>query len=336
MFRTDSFIYPQVWKSSIKAVLAENNWDYVKSYDQLAEMGSGGLWMTLCNFFRHWSLPKPGPSIVPAPDLDFDNDLGILRRRMLESQSVEDERVAKEMNEKEYAKCDQLITCDCCYGDYPFEELCFCTEAEHTFCHSCISSLLSEGLFGQGSLRGSARIACISMDGCHGCLSTRMLEKILPKDIWTAYEKSLFEESVLQAGLTIVQCASCGYCEIDESTKPLQNALDSIKLFVLAAKWLMVVLLFIALAVYYIAPVLSLTFTCAVYPFLQWDLQKDLKTAYERLARERRGSSFRCRRTDCQQLTCLECHQIVRGLHKCFEKEQDGLRLYVEKVTNMN
>lgn len=292
--------------------------------------------MTLCNFFRHWSLPKPGPSIVPAPDLDFDNDLGILRRRMLESQSVEDERVAKEMNEKEYAKCDQLITCDCCYGDYPFEELCFCTEAEHTFCHSCISSLLSEGLFGQGSLRGSARIACISMDGCHGCLSTRMLEKILPKDIWTAYEKSLFEESVLQAGLTIVQCASCGYCEIDESTKPLQNALDSIKLFVLAAKWLMVVLLFIAFAVYYIAPVLSLTFTCAVYPFLQWDLQKDLKTAYERLARERRGSSFRCRRTDCQQLTCLECHQIVRGLHKCFEKEQDGLRLYVEKVTNMN
>ena len=165
--------------------MAENNWDYVKSYDQLQDMGSGGFWTTIRNFFRHWSFPSTSSSsssslsIIPSTSSsssskifsnsnnnknddskEFDHDLQIIRRRELDIQSKEDAKIALEINEHEY---DELITCQCCFGDYVIEQITFCSEGAHVFCHECIQRYISEGLFGQGSLRGAARIPCISM-----------------------------------------------------------------------------------------------------------------------------------------------------------------------------
>ncbi|KAI8140458.1 hypothetical protein BJV82DRAFT_519959 [Fennellomyces sp. T-0311] len=320
--------YPQVWKSSIRAVLAENNWDYVKSYDQLHDMGSGGFWTTIRNFIRHWpSFPSSSSSSTAVFDREFDNDLSSVRQRSLDAQAADDAKLALQITENEY---DQLITCQCCYGDYVIEQLLFCSEGTHMFCHACITHYISEGLFGQGTLRGVARISCISMDHCDGCFSHDKLEAVLTDDIWQAYQTSVFEENMRACQSKIVRCSACGYCEIDEFTAPLHTTLQRLAYMVTVARWLMV--LFIVTTLYK-----SAFFLLVVCPVLllissQWDLKGDIEKVYDRIACARRGSVFQCRNPTCGRLTCVLCQHTVRGLHKCWEKEQDGLRLYVEKA----
>ncbi|ORY98732.1 hypothetical protein BCR43DRAFT_436425 [Syncephalastrum racemosum] len=339
--------YPQAWKSSIRAVLAENNWDYLNSYDQLREIGPGGLWIALRNFVKHWIIPGTGSSSSSnaasssshhgaAPqtssfDPDFMEDMEALRRRHLCAQEMTDSELARQINEDEYTKENQLITCNCCYGDFAFEQLAFCSEGEHTFCHDCITHYISEGLFGQGSLRGAARIGCISVEGCQGSFSTEMLERILTSDIWSAYQHSLFEESIVRACRSVVRCAACSYCEVDESIRPLDDTKSRLSYVLTAAQLLlMVVVAVMCFLQNSIIPMLTTLVYC--YTFAQWDLQADLEIVYGRIARARRGSIFRCQNQACAEMTCLQCNRVARGLHNCLERDQDGLRLYVEKA----
>ncbi|KAG0180768.1 hypothetical protein DFQ28_006057 [Apophysomyces sp. BC1034] len=331
--------YPQIWKSSLRAVLAENNWDYLNSHAQLADMGSGGFWNSIRNFFLHWTFSRRGSTSSSSSssssethelsDPDLIDEISQLWRRKAEAQSGEDEKMAHQINEAEYTVCEQLITCLCCYGDYTFEQLAFCSEGDHAFCHSCIRRFITEGLFGQGALRGAARIGCISFSGCRGCLPPRMLQHVLPQDLWMAYETSVFEENLKQTPGSIVQCAGCSYSEIDESTRPFAEALERVEPLLRITRWMMVV----ATIVFSFFD-LPFAFVIALHCFVlsQWDLRRDLQTVYDRIVRERRGNAFQCRNPACNKLTCLQCMRTIRGLHKCWEKEQDGLRLYVEKA----
>ena len=287
-------------------------------------MGSGGFWTTLRNFIRHW--PSFPSSSIIVHDKAFDNDLSLVRQRALDAQAAVDAKLALQITEDEY---DQLITCQCCYGDYVIEQLLFCSEGAHMFCYNCIQHYISEGLFGQGALRGKARIACISMDACDGCFSHDKLKSVLTEDIWQAYQTSIFEENMRSCQSKIVRCSACGYCEIDEFTAPLHTTLQRLAYLVTMARWIMV--FFIVTMLYN-----SAFFWLVVCPLLliasQWDLKGDIERAYDRIACHRRGSVFQCRNPECARLTCVLCQHRVRGLHKCWEKEQDGLRLYVEKV----
>ncbi|CAO3594385.1 unnamed protein product [Absidia cylindrospora] len=327
--------YPQIWKSSICAVLAENNWDYINSYDQLSEMGSGGFWRSIRNFFTHWSsLTKTGSSSSSSSssssymasssawslttildsasqqmqhvDTTFIKELGQLRKRKLDQQSVLDETLAHEINNQEYENDEQYITCGCCFGDYSFEKLVFCSLGSHSFCHDCITRFMMEGLFGQGALRGVERIPCIASDNiilCEGCLPVRVLQQhILSPDLWKAYEASLFEVNMAKQAWALVQCASCSYCELDDSIRPIQHVVDKSMALISLARWVM------------------------------WDLKNDLQIAYNRLVSKRRGYAFQCRNPSCGKLTCLQCMHVIRGLHNCYENEKDGLRLYIEKA----
>ncbi|CAO3631133.1 unnamed protein product [Cunninghamella blakesleeana] len=331
MFRSDSYKsqalqklimdFPQVWKSSICAVLAENNWDYIKSYDQLSEMGSGGFWSSIRNFFLHFSIPKTGLSSASTSSsssslLNNQNEIIIdsillkeikhIQKRIADKQSQQDETMAHEINTKEYEDDEQLIECGCCFGDFTFEQLIFCSQGKHQFCHQCILRFMTEGLFGQGNLRGCNRIPCIASDdrlnSCEGCLSNKLLKQILPFDIWKAYETSVFETNMTMQGWALVRCASCHYCELDESTRPFHHIMDKTQLILSIASWIM------------------------------WDLKSDLHVAYDRIVQKRRGYAFQCRSPSCGKLTCLKCMHVIRGLHSCWENEKDGLRLYVEKA----
>ncbi|CAO3612997.1 unnamed protein product [Mucor hiemalis] len=327
--------FPQVWKSSIRAVLAENNWDYIHCYDQLKEMGSGGFWNTLRNFFMHWSTSSVSPNHQVITDRDLKLQLRELRQRSINKQSLEDEQIAHKLNVLEYTEQDQLITCDCCYGDYAFEQLSFCSEGNHAFCHTCLMRYISEGLFGQGELRGQPRINCISStDECDGCFLTTTLKKVLTGDVWMAYENSLLDGSIDENNQ--IQCCACPYFEIDESTKPMQ-AIYASKVVQFIAKWIMVVELFVSFVLMLKNASNNWIFLLLIIPlqwfaFSQWDMKSDLETAYQRLSKNRRGVLFQCRNNECQTVTCLDCHRPVRGAHTCWEKETDGLRLYVEKA----
>ncbi|CAO3629736.1 unnamed protein product [Cunninghamella echinulata] len=341
MFRSDHYKaqalqqliteFPQVWKSSICAVLAENNWDYIKSYDQLSEMGSGGFWSSIRNFFLHFSMPKTGsssssPSSSPSSstanlqqqqqqkekekgtimDPILLKEIQQIQKRKLDKQALVDETIAHEINIQEYEANEQFIECGCCFGDYTFEQLIFCSQGKHQFCHHCIQQFLSEGLFGQGNLRGAVRIPCIASDdrfhSCDGCFTMETLKGCLPMDLWKAYEASLLEVNLAMQGWALVRCASCNYSELDESTRPFHQVLDKTQLFMYIASWIM------------------------------WDLKNDLHIAYDRIVQQRRGYAFQCRNPSCGKLTCLKCMHVIRGLHSCWENEKDGLRLYVEKA----
>lgn len=322
-------------------MLAENNWDYIHSFDQLKEMGSGGFWKTLRNFFLHWS----AASHVSAQhghisDYHLLEQLKQLNQRAIDVQIQDDRHLAQKINMIEYTDNQQLMTCGCCYGDCTFEQLSFCTEGEHAFCNECINHYMAEGLFGQGALRGQSRIQCISStDECEGCLSTQVLQRVVTGDVWKAYENALLEDCC-QYQEQRIQCCACSYFELDESTKPLQSTvLYANRTIQLIAQWIMVVEILVFSFVLYIQDNHFLLFSAFVFllsiqwiSFHQWDIKNDLEIAYARVARSRRGVSFRCQNPACKTVTCLECRRPMRGPHKCWEKETDGLRLYVEKA----
>jgi hypothetical protein len=345
--RSDLLLFcKKIWKSSICAVLAENNWDYINSYDQLSEMGSGGFWRSLRNFFTHWSLSKTGSSSasssssssssITATETTFIKELDQLRKRKLDHQSALDTTLAHELNTEEYDTCQQSIACDCCFTDYAFEQLVFCSHGNHGFCHDCITRFMMEGLFGQGALRGVDRIPCIASDNrdglCPGCLPTTLLhDKVLSDDIWKAYETSLFEVNMTSQQWALVQCASCSYCELDESIRPIQHVVAKSMTLISLARWVMVLLLLVVgfQGMLYLTLFLLLVSSTLI---IKWDLQSDLQIAYYRLVNKRRGYAFQCRNPSCAKLTCLQCMHVIRGLHTCWENEKDGLRLYIEKV----
>lgn len=260
-----------------------------------------------------------------------------LQQRSIHKQIQEDKSYADKVNYTEYTENHQLMTCDCCYGDYTFEQLSFCTEGEHSFCHECLSHYITEGLFGQGALRGKPRIDCISFtDECAGCFSTQILKKILSEDLWKAYENSLLED--FSRGTQRLQCCACPYFELDESIKPLKDTIvynsNIVRTF---AKLLMVLLIVVSLKKQqdnnsFIFIILISLLCYLIYEFHQWDIKSDLEVAHARVAKSRRGGLFTCQNTKCKTVTCLDCFHPVRGLHKCWEKETDGLRLYVEKA----
>ncbi|KAI9319656.1 hypothetical protein BX666DRAFT_1852800 [Dichotomocladium elegans] len=330
--------YPQVWKSSIRAVMAENNWDYIKSYDQLADMATGGFWANLRNFFRHWSVGSSSSgnaTATTALDSELADDIKTIQQRALDAQVEQDHLIAQNINATE--EYDALVACECCFGEYTLEQLVYCSTGEHTFCHECIQRFMSEGLFGQGTLRGVGRIPCIAMAGCcDGCFPTEMLRHVIPHDIWLAYERSLLDDCHMLPKM--VRCQACGYGELDESIHTLNENVVTFALSV--ARWLLMVVIIIMLAVLHVFSVWSLNIlllllllcSSCILLGLQWDLKGDLEVVYDRIACERRGSVFRCRHPQCGKTTCLQCHRIICGLHKCWEKEQDGLRLYVEKA----
>ncbi|OBZ87452.1 hypothetical protein A0J61_04488 [Choanephora cucurbitarum] len=292
--------FPQIWKSSIRAVLAENNWDYLKCYDQLKSFGSHGFWNTLKNFFLHWSSTPSHRDKLKVSDYSLLDQLDQLRQRGIKIQVENDKKLAHGINFDEYTECHQLITCDCCYGDQSFEQLIFCSEGQHAFCFDCITHFVTEGLFGQGSLRGQPRIHCISStDSCLGCLPTRSLREVMTKDLWNTYEHSLLENSYKEEQQ--VQCCACPYFELDESIRPLES-INGNGMLRTVARWIM------------------------------WDIERDIQIAYSRVVIARRGNTFQCKNQDCKTLTCLTCHRPIRGAHICWEKESDGLRLFVEKA----
>ncbi|ORX52667.1 hypothetical protein DM01DRAFT_1408005 [Hesseltinella vesiculosa] len=306
--------FPQVWKSSIRAVVAENNWDYVHSYDQLTALGSGGLLQRIRHFFLNWSFhgsPQASSSSmeVCTPDLDSELQLDVTRlwQRRACQQVLADQSLAHQLNQDDYHHLGQAITCDCCFDDYPFEQLVFCSQGTHGFCHSCLVHFVTEGLFGQGGLRGATRFACIAADAepCPGCLPADDFEhRVLTADLWKAYELSVLEANLAipMAQGMVVRCSACGYGELDESTTPFISIIGGTRPFLFVAH------------------------------LFNWDLEKDLQLAYGRILQKRRGFAFQCRNPICGKLTCLNCLHAIRGLHACWENELDGMRLYVEKA----
>lgn len=326
----------------MNGVLAENNYDYLRSYDKLSELSGTTNWFSpLTTFFKTAILDllqQPHSQPVHNPrDSDFLHDLDALHRRERDAQSLVDAETAREINTHQYTLENQLITCGCCYGEFVFEDLTTCTDG-HVFCHTCVNHLVSEGMFGQGSLRGKP-VPCIESNGCDGIFSDDTLHRVLSPDVYRAWTASLVDEDIKSAALAVTICPFCSYCEALED--PARDPLSRLRLgnaFLFATVAVPVLLSWLASLIqlmrniHLASAVMLFPQAAAAMALFSWDWRHECQTAYERVMRKRMGRVFRCLNPECGRVSCLQCGKESKALHKCFEKEQDGLRLYVEKV----
>ncbi|CAG8534185.1 9623_t:CDS:2 [Diversispora eburnea] len=307
--------FPDIWKSTIKAVLAENNFDYRRSFSKLKDFSSQNWWNSIFNVFKRKVYKE-------FDDSELEEDIKKILTVQLEQQTKEDYEVAKQVNFSEYTNNDQLITCGCCYGDYTFEDLIGCSEG-HLFCKECINHLVQEGLYGQGSLRGK-RINCIESDGCDGYITDDQLKITLSSEVFKNYLELVIEHSLKQANLILVQCPFCSYCEVDDDD-PFRNLKSSKTIIMIASIPLALlplftsfenIMSFLNVAAIIVVPQIVLGML-GVLPIKSWieDIDNIIR-----------------RNPECSKSSCLTCNREHKPFHKCYEQEQDNLRLFVEKA----
>ncbi|RIB02557.1 hypothetical protein C2G38_2049976 [Gigaspora rosea] len=320
--------FPDTWKSTVKAVLAENNFDYSKSFAKIRDLTTNSWWTSIFGVFRRKMCKE-----VENPELE--EEVHRMQIHRLEEQSRADYEVAKKINFMEYTDNDQLITCGCCYGDYPFEDLACCSEG-HLFCKECINHFVQEGLFGQGSLRGK-QINCIEPSGCDGYFSEKQLKATLMPDVFNHYIDSLIEHSLKQANLSLVQCPFCSYCEVDDDSPFYQLKIPKSAVIIVSIPLAILpffssfenIISTLKVATIFVLPQIAL-WMLGVFPLRTYI--DDFENIVKRVKRKRRGNVFKCQNPDCAKSSCMLCNRECRPFHKCYEQEQDSLRLFVERA----
>ncbi|KAJ3047058.1 hypothetical protein HK097_000270 [Rhizophlyctis rosea] len=199
--------FPKHWKSTIKAVMAENNNDYKSSHETLSTMPTNNWFSSAFSFFK-----RKEDWCREMYTLDLLLSVDSLTASHLHSQSLADTLLSHKLNKQEYISTGQSITCGCCYTDCAFEELVQCPEG-HLFCMECLGRHVEEGLFGQGQLRGRP-VVCIDPGGCGREFLWGELRRALKEDVAEAYEKAVAERELESAGLDLVRCPFCSYAEV--------------------------------------------------------------------------------------------------------------------------
>lgn len=149
--------FPHHYKSTIMAVMAETNNYYVDAHRKMSDTNPGFLWSSILPFLSLRSRSK-----IEANNLLLsEHKIHVLNLR----ETRNDSKLAIQLNLEQYQLNGQLIACLCCFSDYTFEELAQCQDG-HLFCKFCIESMLNEGLYGHGNLRGKP-LLCMSSD--HDC-----------------------------------------------------------------------------------------------------------------------------------------------------------------------
>lgn len=100
------------------------------------------------------------------------------------------------------------IECQCCFGDYPFLEMCQCTEG-HLFCVQCLEHHVNEQFHG----KNSTTFHCMDSTGvepCQGVFNRGQLDK-LSEDFQRNYDVKVGRLQVEQA--LFEGCHSCPGCE---------------------------------------------------------------------------------------------------------------------------
>ncbi|ORY07591.1 hypothetical protein K493DRAFT_251010 [Basidiobolus meristosporus CBS 931.73] len=321
--------FPFAFKSSIKAVMAELNNDYVQSYDSLSSMSSLTWWTSWLTFMQR--KPYNSPEMYD-PELLKDVDMILSRERI--AQTKKDEDIAKNLNFSEYQKHNELFECGCCFSSFVFEDMCTCREG-HMFCCDCLSAYTKEGLFGQGNLRGKP-IPCMDSSECTSTFSLEELERVLSSDIYHAYADSIIEEEFKQLNVELVKCPFCSYCEFDDDPLDLRR-LRLYRIFIYlgilayASTWIATCIMDILEAVF-CSWSGTFVFGC-VAGIAGIQIRRVVSIVQRQLVRRRKKSNILyCQNPRCGKCSCLACGQEHKPLHRCHEKEQDKLRLYVEQA----
>jgi hypothetical protein len=319
--------YPYHWESTVDAVMAENNNDFQHCQSALNEMKPSYFWKTILPFTRRKEIKRKE---MYHPLLAYE----------LIGPQTDDGHVALELVRSDYIKEKQLIRCRCCFSDFVFEELNQCNHG-HLFCKECITQQMTIGMYDTGLIRGKQLKCMCSESQCSAFIPDSVLQLVLPVDLYRNYQATLFEKSAQEAGINIHQCPFCNYFEevaqrprfdwiygyfekISRHAEELCNAI-----YLLAVFFILVFTPKGFESVY----VLSLMFfgLKSLWEHHQLDFILLYKKSKLKLIFEQpKPLIFNCKNMTCLKVSCTACHQLWKPGHKCFEKEKDSLRTYVE------
>ncbi|EPS40818.1 hypothetical protein H072_5298 [Dactylellina haptotyla CBS 200.50] len=332
-------------RSTILAVMAENNNNYSKSRAILFDINrkSWRSKITSWIFLRPKSeepkaIPKPGPTGCK----ELDDELWELGKNVRTEQATFDLAIAQQLNEKQYEETGALLECECCFGDYAFEMMAACCHG-HLFCHTCVTNAAKEGIYGQTTSlvkeKGSIRcLSSIADPPCDGYLPLDLVAQSLPEEILRALEDKFTDDNITHCGLPIAKCPFCMYAEVDEVPpwalcKGTVYTSMAITLFLASASlWFVLVPMLaglLAVGYIYIFEVVSAHEALYVEAMLAKLMARAVKKQYE----IKRGQMFQCRNSAlCGKKSCRDCGKEWKAFHKCFENEEEALRLCVENA----
>ncbi|KAJ1651343.1 hypothetical protein IWQ61_008068 [Dispira simplex] len=346
--------FSMLYRSTIEAVLAENNFDYTTSYHQLDQLRHQVPNTWLATFLK--LLPNR-PTINECPSmyhLSLLEDMDQVEHTCAMEQIMADRQVAQQVNQDEYTQCEQLIPCGCCYGDFAFEDLVGCTHG-HLCCGDCVERFVQELTFGQGTSTSTDYVQCIGDSDCTGHYLLSALQTCLSQTLYHDYQKYITEQSLQrwQRGITeeeVLRCPFCHYTVVQPKT-PMRN----LGIWCKHGMW---ILIHVALAVYF--GVIVIPFVQLIMPedwdwLFLWTLGTVLVTVlllcvshmvetgrafrrcrqvYQRAFYNATRTTVVCQNPACRKSVCPSCQALFTPDHQCGESSQDALRRYVEQAMN--
>ncbi|KAL9001581.1 MAG: hypothetical protein Q9169_000157 [Polycauliona sp. 2 TL-2023] len=350
-------------KSTIKAVLAEQNHSYTLARPVLKKIASKHWRSSLSKFFSRWARRSEDDtekharirwsksadgSSLPTLKLTGDAELNDeLQRTVLAplfaqykaQQEDKDWNLAVQTNLEEAESANALFECGCCFSSTTFERIALCTASAHIICYGCMSNSVNEALFGQGwdrnihHDRGLLRcMALTASDSCEGCIlhdATRraVYQSRKGAQLVFRFESRLAEEALTTAQVPLVRCPVCSYAEVKDLYLPTGTLryYPDMKHPSRALTYTLIALMcFPFLCLYLLSSYLS------SYSKLP-SIASLFQSAFTKLANIKEfPARFQCRSPTCSTLSCTNCSKPWRDPHTCFESEVVELRTTIE------
>lgn len=351
-------------KSTVKAVLAEQNHSYTFARPILQDIASKSWRHSINKFFSKWSRrsddesEKHGfirwtksvdgtqvPILKATGDHELDHELhqivlAPLYTKIKAQQEAADWDLALQINQNEAENSDALFECECCFSVTTFERIATCSASAHIICFSCVVHAVSEALFGQSWARGidhdCGLLRCVAPtphDGCEGCISQNATQRAVHQtkggtQIYLRLQSRLAEEALTRAQVPLVRCPLCPYAEVTDLYLPSHQIRYRPNI-----QHPLRTLIYITLGMGFL-PLLSL---CLVVGYLvsefgtQPSLLSILKLSFSRLNKTSQfPTRFQCRSPTCSAFTCMTCSKPWRDPHTCFASAAVELRLSIE------
>ena len=371
-FRSDSYkkaVQAEIFKefttmskSTIKAVLAEQNYDYGRARVSLHAVSAKRPLAIMKRFFSSSRNPTPDslqhhPNIEWVGDLNGHRDYPLLRttsstelnqelndtvlvpllREYSSKQISTDSKIGHVLNRAEAAATGSFLECQCCFGETTFEEIAFCTEAEHATCFECITRSLKEALYGQGWSqmidhgRGTMKCCAMGSEPCNGSIEQDLFLRALAQDsghveLWEQYENRLFKNSAHRSGIALVHCPACSYSESSEIYVPPQNLHYIVEFTKIRTSMQLLFITFSAILVALLCSPFVILF-----PSILTHARSNISKALSRLKQTTLfPQRFICRSPTCGLASCLICCKPWQDPHTCGANAAHSLRLAIE------
>ena len=332
-------------QSTIRNVLIESNYDYVRGRMALCDIASKSWRFNLVA----WISRRRTPPIRPSLDVTkkstgcarLDDEIYALSQPERDAQSLRDEKLARGVNEDEYSKAQSLLECGCCFGDYTWEDITVCTEG-HFFCRGCLDRSVKEALYGQGSClfgeKGSVRcISSVAVPACEGFVAHALLPHALPPATIEKVDQWFAREQLQSSGLPLVHCPACSYAAVDNPISARLRPWAISALVITAACLCIQFQIWLPSSVFQITVLFFLYRVLTALGIMPMGFSAARAWTSDAMTRARRRKMgvrtiFKCENPQCRLASCIDCGKKWTPFHDCRQAALDNQRLYVERA----